>query len=342
MRWLPTHVSLFPRTIVKSNYCGMCGLKNRQCRQFAILAALLLAAPALLMAADAAPKTKSSPVQNTHRKAGKSTSAYLRIVYDKEDIPEAMQTAIVRCAAPSEKDGPTVDLIAAIHIADAGYYKQLNREFQNYDAVLYELVSPENARAPRQNDPPSHHPISVMQNGAKDMLGLEFQLKGIDYTVKNMVHADMSPDRLNESMEKRGESLWGMCVRMMGYTMAQQGVNGNGVDGRQTVNLLFSKDRTLALKRLVAEEFALNDSTTAALEGPEGSTLISGRNRVALDVLAKELATGKKKIAIFYGAAHMADIQKRLHEQFKMSPISTRWLTAWDMADKAKKKKDAK
>jgi hypothetical protein len=53
-------------------------------------------------------------------------------------------------------------------------------------------------------------------------------------------------------------------------------------------------------------------------------------------VLRKELSAGKKKVAVFYGAAHMPDFQKRLHDEFNMSPVNTRWLTAWDMADKQK------
>ena len=37
---------------------------------------------------------------------------------------------------------PTVDLVAAVHIAEKSYYEQLNREFEGYDAVLYELGGP--------------------------------------------------------------------------------------------------------------------------------------------------------------------------------------------------------
>ncbi len=51
---------------------------------------------------------------------------------------------------------------------------------------------------------------------------------------------------------------------------------------------------------------------TAVLEGPKGSTLIGERNKRALDVLKKQIASGKKKIAVFYGAGHMVDMEKRL------------------------------
>ena len=154
-----------------------------------------------------------------------------------------------------------------------------------------------------------------------------------------MIHADMSPERFSQSMEQRGESLLGMCARTMGYALAQQDSGNTGLDGRQMLDLIFAKNRTLSLKRVVAEQFLLSDGETAALEGPNGSTLISGRNRVAVDVLSKELAAGKKKVAIFYGAAHMSDFQKRLHDEFHMSPVNTRWLTAWDMKEKPVVKK---
>jgi len=94
---------------------------------------------------------------------------------------------------------------------------------------------------------------------------------------------------------------------------------------------LFSKNRAMALKRLVAEQFQESVDALAALEGPKGSTLISGRNQVAMTVLRKEIAAGKMKIAIFYGAGHMPDFQKRLRDDFGMKPVSTRWLAAWNL-----------
>jgi len=36
-------------------------------------------------------------------------------------------------------------------------------------------------------------------------------------------------------------------------------------------------------------------------------------------VLQKEIAAGKKKIAIFYGAGHMPDFLKKLHDEFGLA-----------------------
>jgi hypothetical protein len=99
------------------------------------------------------------------------------------------------------------------------------------------------------------------------------------------------------------------------------------------------ENRPLALKRVLAEQFADHDDMmTAVFEGNDGSTLITGRNQVALDVLRKQLAAGKKKIAIFYGAGHMADFQKRLGADFGLTPAGTRWLAAWGLKADAKAK----
>ena len=63
--------------------------------------------------------------------------------------------------------------------------------------------------------------------------------------------------------------------------------------------------------------------------GPEGSTLITERNKVALKKLGEQIAGGKKKIAIFYGAGHMGDIEKHLLADFHLHRSQEQWLTAW-------------
>ena len=68
-----------------------------------------------------------------------------------------------------------------------------------------------------------------------------------------------------------------------------------------------------------------------ALEGKEGSTLITERNKKALSVLQKQLAMGKKRIAIFYGAGHLSDMEKRLAKDFGLIRSKEEWLDAWNL-----------
>ena len=54
---------------------------------------------------------------------------------------------------------------------------------------------------------------------------------------------------------------------------------------------------------------------------------------VDLRRVQRELAAGKKKIGIFYGAGHHPDMESRLIKDFDLHPekSSIQWLTAWDM-----------
>ena len=174
--------------------------------------------PLLLLSQLAAAETPAA-----HRVPAKQTPQFLRLTRDKNNVPLAMETAIVRFAPAAGGRTPTVDLVAAVHIADAAYYRQLNREFQAYDAVLYELVAPEESKTPKPGDRRSDNPISTAAERHEGSCStLEFQLKGIDYTCKNMVHADMSPEQFARSMQKRGESAWTMLGRMLAYAMAKE------------------------------------------------------------------------------------------------------------------------
>ncbi len=261
-----------------------------------------------------------------------ASGKFVRLQRGAKDVPLALQTAIVRFAPPAG-DGRryAVDLVAAIHIADADYFRQLNREFDQYDVVLYELVAPEESKKPPRDAKPGNHPVALLQVGMKDLLNLEYQLQGIDYTRKNMVHADMTPDEFSRSMRARGESMAGTIFRMMGYAMGRQ---DQAASNAKLLAALFDKNRATALKRAVAEQLELSEDAMSALEGPKGSTLIGERNKTALDALRKEIDAGKQKIAIFYGAGHMPDFQKRLRDEFGLVPVETRWLTAWNLEER--------
>jgi len=95
----------------------------------------------------------------------------------------------------------------------------------------------------------------------------------------------------------------------------------------------------LALKRVVAEQFEDLDGAMGALDGPEGSTLLTERNKKALEVLKQDIDDGQRRLAIFYGAGHMPDMAERLENEFSLKRQGDeQWLTAWNMASPPKKK----
>jgi len=48
-------------------------------------------------------------------------------------------------------------------------------------------------------------------------------------------------------------------------------------------------------------------------------------------VLKDQQKAGKRKIGIFYGAGHLADMHTRLVKEFGYEPVTTTWLEAWDL-----------
>lgn len=299
----------------------------------------------------AAATPKSDPNKSDKEKAAdkaaekKAAEKFLRVVRDAAGEPVSMETSIVTYRPKQGSNtGIVVDLIGAVHVADHKYYEALNKAFDNYDIVLYELVAPEGTKIPKGGRGGSAHPVGAIQQGMKNLLDLEFQLEQVDYTKDHFVHADMSPDEFSKTMEERGESFLQMFFKMMGAAAAQQAGNkkGSSTDAEMLMALL-SPDRSYRLKRVMALQFENLGGTMNILEGPKGSTIIGERNRKALEVLKKQIDGGKKKIAIFYGAGHMPDMEKRLAADFNLEPGEVKWIEAWDLRQKTpNKKKPAK
>jgi hypothetical protein len=288
------------------------------------LASLFLLLPWADLPADELPSTTAVLPDAP---AGK----YLRVRRNVAGEPTALETAIVTFRSRSEpRSAVEVDLISAVHVADKQYYQRLNERFAQYDALLYELVAPEEARVPANGR--TNHPVGAMQKGLKSILDLAFQLECIDYTRPNFVHADMSPAEFSRAMADRGESFLQILLRVMGQAMSRQALD-SGPNDADLLLALFSSDRSLRLKRIMADQFENLEESMAAIEGPRGSALISERNKKALRVLQRYLRSNEKsqRIGIFYGAGHMPDLAARLTEDFDLVPVQEQWLTAWEM-----------
>jgi hypothetical protein len=268
---------------------------------------------------------------------------FVRVRRDDKGQPLAMETAIVRYVAAADGNaGVVVDLIGAVHVGDKSYYDELNKLFESYDVLLYELVAPEGTKIPKDGRKgPSAHPIGAMQDGMSAILELQHQLDSIDYTKANFVHADMSPEEFAKSMEQRGESFMQLFFRMMGQGMAQNASKGGGPSDLEMLVALFSKDRALKLKIMMAEQFNQIDGALAVLDGPEGSTILTERNKKCFEVLDKQLKDGKKKIGVFYGAAHLPDMERRLLADHGLKRDTEQWLAAWNLVKPKKAEKPA-
>ncbi len=300
-------------------------------RILSVFACTIVAAISLRAMAEDAKKPAAKPKKD-------EGASFLRLMRNARDEPVAMQTAIVRYVpAKDDHKGLEVNLIGAVHIGEKNYYEALNKEFEKYDVLLYELVAPPGTRVPKGGgDGGNLSAIHMLQDGMKNMLQLEHQLQYVDYQKENFVHADMSPEDFSKSMAERGESFMTMFFRMMGQAIARQNKNPQRSTDLEILMALFDPDRAIVLKRLMAEQFEDLEGAMDALDGPGGSTILTERNKVALKGLSKQIKDGKKKIGIFYGAGHMPDMEERLVKEFDLKRHDERWLTAWDLRDKPK------
>ena len=267
----------------------------------------------------------SSAVYADQPGAEKKTE-FLRFVDDANGGGK-LQTAIVTYKNDA---GATVHLVAAVHIGEKDYYTALNKTFEGYDAVLYEMVKPKDAGPPQPGEERNNSIISIIQRFMKDALELHFQLDDIDYTKANFVHADLDWETFQKMEEDKGESIWGLMLQQMIREMMNPPKDQEEIGLGDLLNAMSSPDRARQLKLLIGRQFGHIEEQMA---GFGGTVLITDRNKACFKVLRKELAAGRKNVAIFYGAGHMDDMEDRL-DLMGFHQTTVEWRTAWDMTDK--------
>ena len=300
-------------------------------RTVLLLAALVVTAPAA--AGEPVPRAADEP------------TAFARVASDARGRPSALQLAIVRYAPEDERY--TVDLVSAIHVGDAAYYQELNERFRAYDVLLYEMILSgeaediaETAASGGPGGPAGSGGgagglglITLMQNGLKDMLDLSYQLDVIAYDAANFVHADLTADMFRKSMEERDESLYVYFWRAFFAAMDDYARDPLGLRDLEIVSGALTSGRGNALKIALAHDLVSSSFSPDVFGGENGSALIQARNEHAIDVLKAQIGAGKRKLGIFYGAAHMPDFERRLLDELGLEKIAVEWVDAWRFAD---------
>ncbi len=259
-----------------------------------------------------------------------SGTAFARVATDDDDQPRALQLAITTYEPTNARPGVSVDLVSAIHIGDSSYYADLNRRFEDYDVLLYELVAPpeaiENNRLAKRKGL-----LSTTQIGMTKLLDLSFQLDEIDYEAPNFVHADLSPQELRNSMADRGESLYVYFWRIFFASLNEYAKDPLGLRDWEMLSAVVTAEEDHALKTMLAYEMTNIDTVRNVLGDDADSAVIGARNQRAIDVLKREIDGGAKRIGIFYGVAHMPDLEARLIEQLGLFYKKTAWVDAWQL-----------
>lgn len=280
--------------------------------------------------------------------------------YTGDDQRGKLETVIVTMR---NKAGVTVDIIGAVHIADAAYYKTLNELFLTYDELLFELVDGQKLKAATEGAPkpsrnvkkpvklkpaktetpdtddatgeeeekqnPAFMLLRTMMQGFGNYFRLQYQTDGIDYKAKNFVHADVSLAEFERLQGEHGESFATIFQKALESEMNKVGKKDeNEPKGGQLLLALLgdSSGIKIAMARMLGKVETIGEEVGFGAD----SVIVGERNRVALEIFDREIKTGRKKLGIFYGAAHLDDLEKRL-EKRGYQRTAERWLTAWDI-----------
>jgi len=303
-----------------------------------LVAGLLLAAAAYVPANDA-PKPADAPAPDGNR--------FIRFLEDDEHAQ--VQTAVTRY---ENAQGIAVDLVGAVHLADPAYYAGLNKTFTAYDVVLFEMVGGDPQPADDGKQPAAgdggglparaNDPAAALLRGVQMMvtniLKLQHQFEGIDYKARNFVHADVSWDQFRKLQAERNETFLTLLQRAVKSQAddAQQAEGKKPAAGQDDFESILALVAALqngdpsGLKLMMARQFEGAERMIGAFEGEKGSVIIAERNKIVIQKLEEQMKEGRKKVAVFYGAGHYPDLEKRL---VAMGFRQTRheWRTAWDI-----------
>lgn len=274
-------------------------------------------------------------------KADEAAKARDYVRYVGDDKRGRLETVIVAM----QKDGVKVEIIGAVHVADAGYYRTLTKLFTGYEELLFELVDgqrlKEEFEAAAKRKPGSGPDaaeageksiaiklIGTMLRGVGSYFHFQYQTEGIDYHTKNFVHADVSMDEFVRLQGDRGETFTDLIRKAIEAQLELGPQREAEPKGGQLLLALLGDSS--GLKVAMARQLAVADDLVAAMEQGGESVIISDRNKKALEVFDREVAAGRTNLGLFYGAAHLGDLENRLVKRgFRRT--GERWLTAWDI-----------
>lgn len=262
---------------------------------------------------------------------------FTRYLIPNERVAGGLDVAITYYVHP--KGGPRIDLVGAVHIADRGYYREIQQVLEDAGTVLFEGVMPKGmTNAEFDRGPPAGKPKSAVRQLQEKMarwLGLAFQLEGVTYRRPHFVHADVTTDALDgedeETKEKVTES------SRSGIFAQARFMNGLLKLAGPLFDLLLGKGDTAGplrkgLKQNMAEMLGTMDmeERMRRMDPERVAWILDHRNAVAIERLKEQLEKqAKGPIAIFYGAGHMPGLEKALLDELGYRRAGARWLRAW-------------
>ncbi len=278
--------------------------------------------------------------------APKTTLSFIRT----QELPPssgALQTLSAEFK-PAGGAGPSVWLIGVAHLGTPEYYAALQKRLDAQSAVLFEGVGGERLAEGAKAE------STGIQGQLAKALGLVFQLDAIDYKRAHFSNSDLTADALNQAIERRAtepapkpdpakpaDKSAPAKVDNETFTQLMGALHGEGDLAESLGGMVTLMGSTpemrettkLMLVEALGQAGELIDLAKAASPDMKDlfEVLITERNAEVirqLDARVRKLGSGQS-IAVFYGAAHMDEIARRLTGQLRYTPAAQHWDTAF-------------
>jgi len=263
---------------------------------------------------------------------------------------------------PISGAGPSIWLIGVAHLGSAEYYSAIQKRLDAQSRVLFEGVGADKLQQGAKLDS-----AGGIQSRLATSLGLVFQLDAIDYKRPHFVNSDLTVEGLQNAITERslkrptaeskvaekklnGEN--GNTSSSPGpnlptkvdnetFTALMDAIHGEGEMAESLgamIGLMGStpemrETTKLMLIEALGQAGELIDIAKAASPDIKDlfEVLITERNEEVIRQLQAQLSrlSNGQSIAVFYGAAHMDEIAKRLTSQLNYQRAATEWDTAF-------------
>ncbi len=260
---------------------------------------------------------------------------YLQIA-DGEDGARILEIAVRTLLAPDGSER-RIHLVGVSHVGTQAYYDALQAKLDRMDLVLFEGVGGDREEFLRR-DPEAD--AAELQPALARAVGLRFQLHAMDYLRPHFVNSDLSPGELVALFAGNNpEDLTEEGLARLEATLAS--MQGDGLNAELMRMFLGLIERhppfALGVRWALVEILGTVRGDLASIQGlPQDleemlTVLLRERNAVVIrdtrQVLSEE--NPPANLAIFYGAAHMHELEQHLGEVLGFRPEKTTWLPAF-------------
>lgn len=282
---------------------------------------------------------------------------YLRAMDDKEG-GRILQVAARTLVSP-EKDGRKVTLLGVSHLGDAAYYEKIQQKLDAADLVLFEGVGFDKKTQNKKEVEPSA--VSELQISLARSMGLVFQMEAIRYDRPHFRNSDISPEALITRLQGgplKAPGKGGPATKEEGATSeAEKGnlqskefikaLSGNSFVFNflgKTLSFFGKNPQFRGMMKLAMVEtlgsVGGDVSRLAKASGPDMEkfmkVLLEDRNSIVFRDLRRVLKrkNAPKSIVVFYGAAHMPDLENQLVSKLGFQTAGDEWFSAFGVNPK--------